>query len=173
VYVNRELCGIVYVNDDALRTTINAKKGDTLTILVENMGRANFGPKMMRKKGIPGRLLIGNNIIHFGWQVYPLPMTNLDKVSYGKAFDEPTGFYKGNFTVNEPSDTFIYLDNFKKGFVTINGFNLGRYWEIGPQKSLYVPASILKKGENEIVVFESDGLKGEPVVEFKDFPTLQ
>lgn len=173
VYVNRELCGIVYVNDDALRTTINAKKGDTLTILVENMGRANFGPKMMRKKGIPGRLLIGNNIIHFGWQVYPLPMTNLDKVSYGKAFDEPTGFYKGNFTVNELADTFIYLDNFKKGFVTINGFNLGRYWEIGPQKSLYVPASILKKGENEIVVFESDGLKGKPVVEFKDFPTLQ
>ena len=68
---------------------------------------------------------------------------------------------------------FIYLDNFKKGFVVINGFNLGRYWEIGPQKSLYVPSSILKEGENEIVVFESDGLKGEAVVEFKNYPTLE
>ncbi len=173
IYINDTLNGIVYINDDELKTTINAKKGDTLTILVENMGRANFGPKMMRKKGIAGRCLIGNNIIHFGWNVYPLPMTNLDKVVYGKEFKEPSGFYKGNFRVDEVADTFIYLDNFKKGFVTINGFNLGRYWEIGPQKSLYVPASVLKEGENEIVVFESDGLKGLPVVEFKDFPTLQ
>ena len=56
--------------------------------------------------------------------------------------------------------------NGRKGFVVINGFNIGRYWEIGPQKTLYVPRSILNEGENEIVVFESDGLKGEPVVEF-------
>ena len=173
IYVNDKLCGIVYVNDDELKATINAKKDDILTILVENMGRANFGPKMMRKKGLAGRVLIGNNIIHFGWKVYPLPMTNLEKVIYGKKFDEPTGFYKGNFNIDEIADTFIYLDNFKKGFVTINGFNLGRYWEIGPQKSLYVPASVLREGENEVIVFESDGLKGEPFVEFKDFPTLQ
>lgn len=173
IYINSTLNGIVYVNDDELKTTINAKAGDTLTILVENMGRANFGPKMMRKKGIAGRCLLGNNIIHFNWNVYPLPMDNLDSVVYGKAFDEPSGFYKGNFTIDKACDTFLYLDNFKKGFVTVNGFNLGRYWEIGPQKSLYVPASLLKEGENEIVVFESDGLKGEPCVELKDFPTLQ
>ena len=173
VYVNRTLNGIVYINDSELKTTINAKKGDTLTILVENMGRANFGPKMMRKKGIAGRLLLGNNIIHFNWQVYPLPMDNLDKVEYNKEFTEPSGFYKGSFTVDSPADTFLYLDNFKKGFAVINGFNLGRYWEIGPQKSLYVPASLLKKGENQLVIFESDGLKGDAVVEFKDYPTLQ
>ena len=63
-------------------------------------------------------------------------------------------------------NTFLKLDNFTKGFVVINGFNIGRYWEIGPQQTLYVPRSILNEGENEIVVFESDGLKGEPVVEF-------
>ena len=173
IYVNRTLNGIVYVNDPELKATINAKAGDTLTILVENMGRANFGPKMMRKKGIAGRCLIGDNIIHFNWSVYPLPMDNLDLVEYGKSFDEPSGFYKGTLTVDDPKDTFIYLDSFKKGFVTVNGFNIGRYWEIGPQRSLYIPASILKSGENEIVVFESDGLKGEPIVEFKDYPTLQ
>lgn len=173
VYVNRKLSGTVYVNDPELKVVIDAKAGDTLTILVENMGRANFGPKMMRKKGLPGRVMLGErNIIHFGWQVYPLPMNNLEKVAFGGAFDEPTGFYKGSFSVSEAADTFLYLDNFKKGFVTLNGFNLGRYWEIGPQRSLYVPASLLREGENEIIVFESDGLKGTPTVEFKDYPTL-
>lgn len=172
VYVNRTLQGIVYVNDDCQSVKINAKSGDTLTILVENMGRANFGPKMMRKKGIAGRLLLGRRI-HFNWDVYTLPMDNLEKLDFGKKPIAPSRFYKGNFTVDEAQDTFVYLDNFTKGFVVINGFNLGRYWEIGPQRSLYVPASILKEGENEIIVFESDGIKGDPVVEFKDYPTLQ
>ena len=128
---------------------------------------------MMRKKGLAGRVLLGENKIHFGWQVYSLPMTNTECVSYRKDFTEPAGFYRGSFTVHgAPMDTFLYLDNFRKGFVVINGFNLGRYWEIGPQKSLFVPASVLKAEKNEIVVFESDGIKDSPTVEFKDFPTL-
>ena len=172
IYVNRELAGIVYINDESQSIKISAKEGDVLTILVENMGRANFGPKMMRKKGIAGRLLLGGRV-HFNWDVYTLPMDNLDKVVYGGKVTEKSCFYKGSFDVDTPFDTFLYLDNFTKGFVTINGFNLGRYWEKGPQVSLYVPASILKAGKNEIVVFESDGIKGEAVVEFKDYPTLQ
>ena len=173
VYVNRRSCGTVYVNDPELKVVIDAKAGDTLTVLVENMGRANFGSKMMRRKGLAGRVLFGSRgLIHFGWQVYPLPMNNLERLAYGKAFDEPMGFYKGSFEVDEVADTFLYLDSFKKGFVTLNGFNLGRYWEIGPQRSLYVPASLLRRGQNELIVFESDGLKGDPVVEFRDYPTL-
>jgi beta-galactosidase len=173
VYINKDLCGIVYINDDELKVNISAKAGDVLTILCENMGRANFGPKMMRKKGIAGRCLLDGKI-HFNWDVYPLPMDNLDKVVYGK--EEPkekSCFYRGSFSVDHLADTFLYLDNFTKGFVTINGFNIGRYWEIGPQRSLYVPASLLREGENEIVVFESDGIKGEGVVEFLDYPTLE
>ena len=173
VYINRELVGVIYVNDDSLRLKFTAKEGDILTILVENMGRANFGPKMMRKKGIVGRCMLGDGKIHFNWSVYSLPMDNLDKVKYDNKATEPSRFMRGYFTVDKAADTFLYLDNFKKGFVVINGFNLGRYWEIGPQRSLYVPKSILKEGKNEIVVFESDGLKGEPTVEFKDYPTLQ
>ena len=172
IYVNSTLQGIIYVNDDCQSVKINAKANDTLIILVENMGRANFGPKMMRKKGIAGRILLGRRI-HYSWDVYTLPMDNLDKLDFTKKPNEDAHFYRGKFNVDEPLDSFLYLDNFKKGFVTINGFNLGRYWEIGPQRSLYVPASILRKGENEIIVFESDGIKGEPLVEFKDFPTLQ
>lgn len=172
IYVNKKLVGILYVNDDKLELPITAVKGDKLTILVENMGRANFGPKMMRKKGIAGRCLLGENKIHFNWYVYPLPMNNLDKVRYGEKIEEPSRFYKGKFTVDEPCDTFLSTDNFTKGFVTLNGFNLGRYWEVGPQKTLYVPASLLKKGENELVIFESDGIKGEAEVEFVDVPVL-
>ena len=126
---------------------------------------------MMRKKGLAGRVLLGRRI-HFNWDVYTLPMDNLDALDFSKAPNESARFYRGKFTVDALADTFLYLDGFKKGFVVINGFNLGRYWEIGPQKSLYVPSSVLKEGENEIIVFESDGISGEPCVEFKDYPTL-
>ena len=172
IYINKELAGIIYINDNELKVPFSAKAGDTLTVLCENMGRANFGPKMMRKKGIAGRCLI-NGKIHFNWDVYSLPMDNLDKIEFSdKIPEEVSVFYRGTFKVDKAADTFLYLDNFTKGFVTVNGYNIGRYWEIGPQRSLYVPASLLKEGENEIIVFESDGKKGEGVVEFLDYPTL-
>ncbi len=171
IYINKDLVGIVYIND-SLETEFSAKSGDRLTVLCENMGRANFGSKMMRKKGIAGRCLLDNKI-HFNWDVYTLPMDNLDKVVYSDAEpQEKSVFCKGTFTVDEAFDTFLSLDNFTKGFVTVNGYNIGRYWEIGPQKTLYIPASLLKEGENEIIVFESDGIKGEPVIEFTDTPVL-
>lgn len=171
IYVENRLQGIVYVNDDDLALTINAKKGETLTILVENMGRANFGPKMMRKKGLAGRVLLGGKI-HFSWNVYPLPMDNLSRLEFSETADHPSAFYRGSFNIDAPADTFLCLDSFTKGFVDINGYNIGRYWEIGPQKTLYIPASLLRQGKNEIVVFESDGIKGTPTVTFTDTPVL-
>ena len=172
IYINRDLAGIVYINDEKLELKINAKAGDRLTILCENMGRANFGAKMMRKKGVAGRCLL-NKTIHFNWDVYCLEMNNLEKVVYSDETPvEKSAFYKGSFIIDDAKDTFVKLSNFTKGFVTINGFNLGRYWEIGPQVTLYLPASLLNVGENEIVVFESDGIKGEPIVEFIDTPIL-
>lgn len=172
IYINRELKGIVYINE-SLEIEISAKEGDYLTVLCENMGRANFGPKMMRKKGISGRCLLGGKI-HFDWEVYPLPMNNLELIAFGEGdVEEKSVFYKSTVNIEgTPKDTFLKLDNFTKGFVVLNGFNLGRYWEIGPQKTLYVPASVLKEGANELIVFESDGLKGEAVVEFTDVPEL-
>ena len=173
VYINKDLVGIVYVNDDELKLKFSAKKGDKLTILCENMGRANFGSKMMRKKGIAGRCLLDDRI-HFNWNVYPLPMDNLEKLDFSEEIPaEKSVFYKGKFTIDEAKDTFLKTDNFTKGFVTVNGFNIGRYWEVGPQKTLYIPASLLNVGENEIIVFESDGIKGTPEVEFCAEPVLE
>ena len=169
VLVNEKQQGIAYINE-SLTVNITAKAGDRLTVLVENMGRANFGDKMMRKKGLPGRVLLGNKI-HFSWDVYPLPMTDLSAIKFStEASFKAPAFYKGTFFADASDDTFLRTDNFKKGFVMLNGFNLGRYWEIGPQKTLYVPRSLIKKGENEVVVFESDGLNGNPEIEFTDKP---
>ena len=162
---------ILFIND-RLETQFTAKKGDRLTVLCENMGRCNFGAKMMRKKGIAGRCLFDNRV-HFDWNVYTLPMNNLENLTFGnEEFNEKSAFYRGFINIENPKDTFVKLPNFTKGFVVINGFNLGRYWEIGPQQTLYVPASVLRDGENEIIVFESDGLKGAPEVEFVDKPIL-
>ncbi len=171
IYINDNLVDILYIND-RLETRISAKVGDVLTVLCENMGRTNFGPKMMLKKGIAGRCLLDKRI-HFNWDVYTLPMNNLKKLDFdNKPFREKSAFYRGYFNIIDPKDTFLKLDNFTKGFVIINGFNIGRYWEIGPQQTLYVPASLLKDGENEIIIFESDGLKGEAEIEFVDTPIL-
>jgi beta-galactosidase len=82
-------------------------------------------------------------------------------------------FLRGKLTIEgKPCDSFLKLDGFTKGFVVVNGFNIGRYYPVaGPQQTLYVPAPLLREGENEIVVFESDGYKA-PVVEFVDKPVL-
>lgn len=171
VYVNRDMVGIAYINN-SLEVKFNASKGDILTIVCENMGRTNFGTKMMRKKGIDGRCMIDGKI-HFDWTVYPLPMDNLQNLVFGdeRPCDNAV-FAKGYIDIEDPCDTFLKLDGFAKGFVMLNGFNLGRHWCIGPQKTLFVPKSILNKGKNEIIVFESDGAEERVFAEFVDEPEL-
>ncbi len=166
IFINHSPVGTVFVNDEDLAIWFSAKAGDTMRILCENLGRTNFGSKMMLQKGIVGRCLIDGKV-HFGWNVYPLPMDNLHKLSLAEETANAPVFLKFRFALNEkPMDTFLRTDNFRKGFAVLNGFNLGRYWEIGPQKTLYVPASLLKQGENELVLFESEGCMAEPWVEF-------
>ena len=93
--------------------------------------------------------------------MYPLPMDNLEKLEFVSDTDLDISspvFLRGYLDIEgTPCDTFLRLDGFTKGFVTVNGFNLGRYWDIGPTTTLYVPAPMLKSGRNEIIVFESDG----------------
>mgnify|MGYP002623730577 CR=1 FL=1 len=150
------------------RELLEAKKLEPLVpsldkdmdILVENMGRVNFGPFMLKqRKGIDGAVLI-NTHQHFGYEIYTLPLDNIDKLKFetidNKRKEEPA-FYRFSFEVNEIADTFIDMEGFGKGCVFINGFNLGRFWEIGPQKALYLPGPLMKIGKNEIVVFETEG----------------
>ena len=132
----------------------------TLDVLVENMGRVNYGPKLLDRKGAVG-IRFGNQY-HFGWDIYPLPMNVKDISSLRFSTEGDKGgtpaFLKGNLHIEgKPCDTFLRTDGFGRGFVTVNGFNLGRYHSIGPTRTLYVPAPMLREGDNEIIVFESDG----------------
>lgn len=176
VYVNGELVGIRMRDHDdgSIILSSTLKKGDVIEILVENMGRVNYGTLMYfgDRKGITGGVILGKRNqmakYSFDWEITTLSMDELTALKWnsGAKFSRPT-FFKGSFKASSNDDCFVHLDNFSKGVVYINGFNLGRYWEKGPQEALYIPGSILKE-LNEIIVFETDGLKGEPVVEITD-----
>lgn len=143
-----------------------------IDILMENMGRVNFGPMMERqRKGIAECVQI-NGHIHYNWTMYPLPLDNIDRLDFDRDYTEGLpAFYKFELETDEACDTFLELDGWGKGCVFLNGFNLGRYWEIGPQKRLYIPAPLLKQGKNEIVVFETEG-KATGVIELKNEPDI-
>ena len=129
-----------------------------LDILVENMGRVNFTPIMeTQRKGIDGGVQV-NGSLHFGWTIYPLPMEDITRLDFThSARAGLPGFYEFQFEIEEPADTFLDTEQWGKGVVFVNNFNIGRFWEIGPQKRLYVPAPLLKKGKNSLVIFETEG----------------
>lgn len=174
----------IFLNDKRLLTlydrellteweiSAEAEPGDELRILVENMGRVNFGPGMeAQRKGIDGCVQI-NGHMHHGWQQYCLPLDNLDKLDFSKGYESGLpAFYRFELQVEEKGDTFLELDGWGKGCVFVNGFNIGRYWEIGPQKRLYIPAPLLKQGKNEIIVFETEG-KSTGIISFRNEPNI-
>jgi beta-galactosidase len=134
------------------------EQGSSITILMENMGRVNFGPYLDKQlKGIDGEVVI-NGHQHMNWTHYPLPLDNIGKLDFKKGWkSKEPAFYHFEFFITEKCDTFIDMEGWGKGCVFINGFNLGRFWDIGPQKRLYLPGPLLKEGMNEIIVFETEG----------------
>jgi len=134
----------------------SASANPQLDILVEGMGRINFAEYMIDRKGITERVSL-NGMTLMDWQIYPLPfddqyIQNL-KFTSSEA-SRPGVFFKGEFELANTGDTYLDLGQWEKGVVWVNGHNLGRYWNIGPQKQLYCPAPFLKKGKNEIVIFD-------------------
>ncbi|MCC2879555.1 beta-galactosidase [Lachnoclostridium pacaense] len=143
-----------------------------LDILVENMGRVNFTPIMEeQRKGIDGPVQL-NGCIHYGWTIYTLPMEDLTKVDFSLPAGEGLpGFYEFQFEIDDPADTFLDISGWGKGIVLVNHFNIGRFWEVGPQKTLYVPAPLLKRGANTVIIFETEG-KVSDTIQFCDEPKL-
>jgi len=130
-------------------------KDPVLEILVEGMGRINFAQELIDRKGITDRVTL-NGMTLMNWEVYGLPMKAdfIQQLTASDKTNRPGQFFKATFSLATTGDTYLDLSAFKKGVVWVNGHNLGRYWEIGPQKRLYCPATWLKKGENAIVVFD-------------------
>lgn len=145
-----------------------------IDVLVENLGRVNYGAKLNgpeQSKGIRGGIM---QDIHFhqGYVHYPLTLEKeqLEKIDYqaGKVPEQPS-FYQFKFDLAETADTFIDCSRYGKGVVVVNGINLGRYWNQGPLLTLYCPKSFLKQGENELVIFETEGIEIEELC-FVDMP---
>jgi beta-galactosidase len=143
------------LNQDSLQLTLPAGQV-TLDILVENMGRINFGKYLLQnKKGITEKVLFAGEEVK-NWQMYGLPFSTVKGLSYKSTGDDADGpvVKKGTFSLQKTGDSYLDMSKWGKGVVWINGNNLGRYWGIGPQQTLYVPAEWLKKGMNQIVVLE-------------------
>lgn len=164
-------------------------EGDRLDILVEGMGRINYGRGIKDYKGVTDSVtLTGHrdgkyyNFTLNDWTVYNIP----DEYEYYKNFkfepiEDPSvitndttrrvGIYRALVNIDEPGDTYLNFEGFGKGLVYVNGKGLGRIWEIGPQQSLYTPGVWLNKGENEILVFDIVG-PSNPVCRGDNFPTI-
>jgi beta-galactosidase len=127
-----------------------------LDILVEGMGHINFAQEIIDRKGITDRVTLSGMTL-MNWDVFLLPLrdawvSGLKPVS--RTTDRPGVFFRGSFRLEKPADTFIDMSGYGKGVVWVNGHNLGRFWNIGPQQRLYCPASWLKAGENEVRVLD-------------------
>lgn len=138
------------------------EKEATLDILVEAMGRVNFGVEVHDRKGIHGPVTLSiagqepKEITDWQMHKYPLSDKMLANLVYSAASSDRKGpaFYRGNVSIDSPGDTFLDLRNWGKGVVWVNGHCLGRYWNIGPAQSLYVPGVWLKSGANEVVILD-------------------
>lgn len=175
VYVNGKKVGTLNRYFNEYEMDIHVPFNGRLDILVENMGRINYGKEIVNnKKGIISPVYINDYEISGGWKMYKLPMSSMPDIkdeSDKYVADHPV-LYQGEFKVSKTGDTFLDMRNWGKGIVFVNGHNLGRYWEIGPQQTLYLPGCWLNKGKNEIVIFEMKNDQQQNVINTLETPIL-
>lgn len=190
VFVNGEYIGkIDRVRNEKTITLPKVKKGDALVILVEAMGRINFGRAVKDFKGITESVTLNADIDgdEVTWNLknwliqtiaddYGMIRKKMsqahDDIWRSEYIKSAGGYFLGEFNLKKTGDTFINMEAFGKGQVWINGHAIGRYWSIGPQQTLYVPGCWLKKGKNEVVVLDIIGPKGEVKAYCADRPEL-
>lgn len=192
IFINNKFIGTIdrTKNEKSIKLP-PVKQGATLTILIEAMGRINFGRAVKDFKGITESVTIDTEInghdvnYHLkNWVIVPIPdsyqnaqyaFDKLDETNRCFSpinFSSPSiGYYRGYFNLKKVGDTFLNLEQWGKGQVYVNGHALGRFWRIGPQQTLYLPGCWLKKGRNEIIVMDIVGPKA-PVIWGQDQPEL-
>jgi len=176
VYVNGKQVGELNRCFKKYSMNIEIPFNARLSILVENMGRINYGAQIIHnKKGIISPIMI-NEIEIEDWDMTQLPMSQMPKMNFlentpdnAQILNKKPIVYKGSFELDETGDTFLDMSNWGKGIVFINGINIGRYWHVGPQQTLYIPGVWLKKGNNTIEIFEQ--LNKEPKTEIRTLKT--
>lgn len=186
VYIDGEKVGELNRYDKNYTMDINIPFNSTLQILVENMGRINYGEEIIRNnKGIISPVIIAGQPISGNWYTYGLPMSTTPeggkngigkKVSVtsadAKKLQNAPVVYEGTFNLSKVGDTFLDMSKWGKGIVFVNGKNLGRYWNRGPQQTLYLPGAWLKNGENKITIFEQQNATPQTTIQALDKPNL-
>ena len=190
IWVNHQFVGSIdRVKNEKSLMLPPVKKGDVLNILVEAMGRINFGRAIKDFKGITSDVQLqteqdGHEMTYTlkHWVIRTMAddyeaiktamASNRKEVKDNEAIVSDGGYFKGEFTLKKVGDTFLNFEAFGKGQVWVNGHAMGRIWHIGPQQTLYVPGCWLKKGKNEVIVLDIVGPKAEPIVFGQTEPEL-
>lgn len=165
VYVDGERAGVLTERDERLREPVAGHA--RVELWVESLGRVNYGPRSGEAKGITGGLLHERQYLH-GVRARGLRLDALDDIGEvrlrGLPEDGAPGLYRGTLDVRGSGDALLELPGWTRGFVWINGFDLGRYWSVGPQRSLYVPGPVLREGVNDVWVLELERAASAPYV---------
>ena len=190
IWVNHQFVGSIdRVKNEKSLMLPPVKKGDVLNILVEAMGRINFGRAIKDFKGITSDVQLqteqdGHEMTYTlkHWVIRTMAddyeaiktamASNRKEVKDNEAIVSDGGYFKGEFTLKKVGDTFLNFEAFGKGQVWVNGHAMGRIWHIGPQQTIYVPGCWLKKGKNEVIVLDIVGPKAEPIVFGQTEPEL-
>jgi beta-galactosidase len=156
--------------------TIVIPRGGLLQVLLEDQGRVNYGARIGEAKGLMSPALLDGKEVQ-GWSIRPVDLTALDDLRGGARELQGSGGVPGpsisfaSFPAGGPGDRYLRLDGWTKGNAFINGFNLGRYWSRGPQRTLYVPGPLIRPGVNELAILELHGSSTRQV-QFVDAPDL-
>ncbi|MDH6135351.1 beta-galactosidase [Kitasatospora sp. MAA4] len=176
VFLDGRPVGVLDRTDPELGCELSVPPGGArLDLLVENLGRVNYGPALLDRKGITGGVRLGQQLL-MDWLAYPLPLEQpppaQETPSSGADLAGLPVLRQAVLEVDRPLDTFVLTQGHGKGLCWVNGFLLGRYWDIGPQQTLYLPGPLLRPGRNEITLLELHGpqqdglpLVAEPVLD--------
>lgn len=170
VFVNDSLVGELYrgLKDQHTLKMPATQEGDELRIFVEAMGRINYSCMIHDRKGITEKVELisrsasGHELCYTlkNWEIQLIDARDFPEKWEELAPNQPrAAYYKGSFRLKKTGDTFLDLSSWGKGFVWVNGHCLGRFWNVGPQQTLYCPGCWLKKGENEVIVMDIIGPK--------------
>ncbi|GEN47593.1 glycoside hydrolase family 35 protein [Ligilactobacillus pobuzihii] len=160
-FLNRKLQMTQYQEEIGNDIFVTQEQSENeIAILMENMGRVNYGHKLLadtQRKGIRSGVMSDLHYI-INWEQYALDFSRVDRLDFSRKWEAGVpAFYRFLFDLDKILDTNIDLRHFGKGVVVVNGFNLGRFWQKGPIHSLYLPHGILRAKNNEVIVFETEG----------------
>jgi beta-galactosidase len=157
VYLDGRLAGVVDRRLGQKDLTIDARAGQRLDILVENSGRVNFTTQIRRERaGVLGDVKLKGVVLH-GWDVTPMPFNDLSMDGYSQQGCVGPCFYRGELMIKMPGDTFMNTAALGKGVIWVNGHLLGRFWNVGPMGSLFLPGAWLHAGANQITILDLNG----------------